>query len=362
MSASVELLTDTPAGPVQVTSPVPRATWWDVVGRDAAAQITQTPPWLDCLCATGAYRDAGRLYEFEGGGKLVLPLVGRRQRPRWLDEEESWPGGEWGIGGPVFSPGVGETEARAMFDDLARRPANKVGVWFRPGDDALWARSAPAGFRVQPNTAHVLDLEGGFGTVWERRFHQGVRRGVRRAERSDLEVEVDRDGRLVPDFYQLFEQSIPRWAKQDHEPLALARWRRMRIFPPSRLETIAARLGPSCTIWMARRGGEPAAAIVVLRHGGHALYWRGAMNRELAHPARASHLLHRLAIEDACAAGCEQYDMGVSVQGSTLRRFKESFGTDAVPSPRYYRERLPFRAPRRGLRWAVLRAVRFRGT
>lgn len=361
MSASVVSLIDTPAGPLRVTTPAPRETWWELAGQDTAAQVTQTPAWLDCLCATGSYRDASRLYEFEDGRRLVLPLVGRRQRPRWLDEEESWPGGEWGIGGPVFPGGAGETEARAMFDDLARRPANRVGVWFRPGDDDLWARSAPAGFRVQPNTAQVLNLEGGFSTVWERRFHQSVRRGVRRAERSGLDVEVDRTGRLAPAFYQLFEQSIPRWARQDHEPLALARWRRMRIFPPRRLETIASQLGEACTIWMAWRAGEPAAAIVVLRHGGHDLYWRGAMNRELAHPTRASHLLHRLAIEDACTAGCRQYDMGTSLQGTTLRRFKDSFGTDNFSSPRYYRERLPVRAPKRGLRRAVLRAVRFQG-
>ncbi|MFF5979786.1 GNAT family N-acetyltransferase [Streptomyces olindensis] len=359
MSTSVVLI-PTPAGAVRVTTPAPRGTWRELAEADASTRVTQTPAWLDCVCATGPYRDASRLYEFEDGRRLLLPLVARRQRPSWLGEEESWPG-EWGIGGPVCPGPVGPTEARAVFDDLARRPANRIGVRFRPGDDEAWARSAPADFRSEPHTVHVLNLEGGFGTVWERRFHQGVRRGVRRAERSELEVEVDRTGRLVPVFYELFEQSIARWAKQQHEPLALARWRRKHVFPRHRLETVADRLGESCATWLAWRAGEPAAAIVVLRHGGQALFWRGAMNRELAHPTRANHLLQRLAIEDACAAGCRQYDMGGSLQGPSLARFKESFGTDALSSPRYVRERLPLYAADRGLRKAVRRAIRFQG-
>ncbi|MEW2612240.1 GNAT family N-acetyltransferase [Streptomyces sp. NPDC047880] len=359
MSGSAALLIDTRAGPVRVTTPAPRETWWELAEQDPATQVTQLPVWLDCICATGPYRDASRLYEFENGRQFVLPLAGRRKRPQWLGEEESWPG-EWGIGGPVCRGSVGSAEAEALFDDLARRPANRVGVWFRPGNDDVWARTAPDSFRLDQHTAHVLNLEGGFDTVWERRFHQGVRRGVRQAERCDIEVEVDRTGRLAPEFYHLFELSIPRWAGQQNEPLALARRRRTRVFPPRRLETVAARLGEDCAIYMARHAGEPAAAIVVLRHGNHALYWRGAMNRELAHPIRANHLLHRLAIEDACAAGCLQYDMGTSREGTTLRRFKDSFGTESTAAPRYFRERLPTSVPRRGLWWAVRRTIRFK--
>lgn len=359
MSASV-LLINTPAGDVQVTSPAPRQTWCRLTDEDAATRVTQTPAWLDCICATGPFRDASRLYEFEDGTRLLLPLVASRRRPLWLGEEESWPG-EWGIGGPVHPAAVDAAQARTVFDDLVRRPANRVSVRFRPGDDELWTHAASAGFDAEPQTTHVLNLEGGFTTVWERRFHQGVRRGVRRAEASDIEIEVDRTGRLVPAFYHLFEQSIPRWAEQQHEPLALARWRRKHVFPLRRLEAVATRLGESYALWMAWYAGEPAAAIVVLRHGDHALFWRGAMNRELAHPTRANHLLHRLAIEDVCTAGCRQYDMGGSLQGPSLARFKESFGTDGFSTCRCYRERLPFYAPHRGLRKAVRRAVRFQG-
>ncbi|GAA2629663.1 GNAT family N-acetyltransferase [Streptomyces vastus] len=359
MNAPAVLLINTPAGPAHVTAPAPRATWWELAGQDPDTHVSQTPAWLDCLCATAPYRDASRLYEFEDGRRLVLPLVRGRHRPERLDMEESWPA-DWGIGGPVSPGGVSSREARVVFDDLMRRPAFQVGVRFRPGGDDIWADAAPADFRSEPHMTQVLSLDGGFSTIWERRFHSGVRRQVRRAERSEVEVEVDRAGRLTPAFYHLYEESIVRWARQQHEPLPLARWRRTRGFPRRRLEAVAARFGESCAIWMAWSAGEPAAAIVVLRYGNHAKLWRGAMNRDLAHPVRAVPLLHRLAIEDACESGCRQYDMGESRPGSSLASFKAGFGADSFSSPRYYRERLPVSAAERRLRAAVKRLIRFR--
>lgn len=358
MNAPAVFLIDTPAGPAHVTTPAPRDIWWELAGQDVDTLVSQTPAWLDCLCATGPYRDTSRCYEFVDGRRLVLPLVGRRHRPERLDAEQSWPA-DWGVGGPVAPGGVSAEEARAVLDDLAQRPALHVGVRFRPGDDDVWARAASTGFRSEPHMIQVLGLDGGFDTVWNHRFHQGARRHVRRAERADIEVDVDRNGRLVPVFYDLYEQSILRWAEQQHEPRWLARWRRTRAFPQRRLGTVAARFGASCAIWTASRAGEPAAAIVVLRHGTHAKLWRAAMNRDLAHPVRAVPLLYRLAIEEACTAGCQWFDMGESRPGSSLAAFKRSFGAEEFTSPRYYRERLPVSQAARGLRTAVKRVIRF---
>ncbi|MGV9498482.1 GNAT family N-acetyltransferase [Streptomyces sp. NPDC003642] len=358
MNAPAELLIHTAAGPAHVTTPAPRDIWWDLVERDPDSHVTQTPTWLACLCASGPYGDASRLYTFGDGSRILLPLVRRLRHPPRLGAEESWPAG-WGIGGPVAPGGIGPQQARVLFDDLADRPVLRVGVRFRPGDTGTWQRAAPAGFRLEPHMTQVVDLDGGFDTVWRRRFHTRVRRDVRRAENSSLQVEVDRTGRLVPAFQYLYDQSIERWAGQQHEPLALARWRRRREFPGERLAVVAARFGADCAIWMAWRSGEPVASIVVLRHGPHAKFWRAAMNRELAHPVRATPLLNRLAIEEACEKGCRSYDMGESTPDSSLAHFKAGFGAVAHSSPRYSRERLPVSAAERGLRTAVKRVIRF---
>ncbi|MGW6645840.1 GNAT family N-acetyltransferase [Streptomyces iakyrus] len=358
MNTPAELLIDTVAGPAHVTTPAPHASWWDLAAQDPDTCVTQTPAWLDCLCATGPYRDASRLYEFPDGSRIVLPLVGRARRLRRLDAQESWPAG-WGIGGPVTPEGARPEQARAIFDDLARLPALRVGVRFRPQGAELWERAAPGAFRLEPHMTQAVDLDGGFGSLWQNRFHTRVRRDVKRAEKAHVDVEVDRSGRLVPVFQELYDQSIERWAAQQHEPLALARWRRRREFPTGRLAAVAARFGTSCAIWMARSAGEPAASIVVLRHGLHAKFWRAAMNRDVAHPVRATPLLYRLAIEEACEQGCRIFDLGESAPGSSLEHFKAGFGAVGRSSPRYWRERLPVSSAERGLRTAVKRVIRF---
>jgi hypothetical protein len=358
VNAPAELLIDTAACRAHLMTPAPRETWWELVAQDADSHVTQTPAWLDCVCATGRYQDASRLYTFDDGSRIVFPLVSRGHRPQWLDAQESWPAG-WGIGGPVAPGGVGPERARLVFDDLARRPALRVGVRFRPENTETWERAVPADFRQEPHMTQVVNLDGGFDTVWERRFRTRARRDVRRAERSGLDVEVDRTGRLVPVFRHLYDRSIERWASQQHEPLALARWRRTREFPSERLAAVAARFGEACAIWVAWHAGEPAASIVVLRNGRHSKFWRAAMDRELAHPVRATPLLVRLAIEEACEAGCRRYDMGESTPGSSLEHFKAGFGADNRSSPRYFRERLPVTAVEHGLRTAVKRLIRF---
>ncbi|MFF9070330.1 GNAT family N-acetyltransferase [Streptomyces sp. NPDC014891] len=360
MTAAEVLGQTTAAGPVRVASPAPREVWRRLAREDPATLVTQTPAWLDAICAAAPYEDASRLYSFAGGRRLLVPLVRGRGLPGRLLAEESWPS-RWGIGGPLAPAGTPDAEeALVVWRDLARRPALRTGLRLGPEADPVWASTAPPDFAAETLTTYVLDLGGGFDTVWERRFHGRARRDVRRGERSSVEVEVDREGRLVSEFYGLYEKSMLRWAEQQHEPRALARLRRSRAFPRRYLEAVADRFGTSCAVYLARVGGEPAAGAVVVSYGRQAKYWRGAMDRELAHPVRANFLLQRLAIEDACAEGRTAYVMGDSRPGSSLAHFKEGFGAEGLPSLRHRRERLPLTEADRLLRTAAKRLLRFR--
>jgi hypothetical protein len=100
-------------------------------------------------------------------------------------------------------------------------------------------------------------------------------------------------------FWDLYEKSIQRWSAVQHEPLWLTRWRTVRATPPGMLATVARQFGANFGIWVARSAGVPVAAIIVLRSGAYAKYWRGAMDKELATRVRANEFLHRLAIEEA---------------------------------------------------------------
>lgn len=341
-----------------MVSPAPRDLWEPVLASDPNAVASHTPAWLDFVCRAGSYEDASRLYELPGGRRLVLPMVRRRRLPGALASEASFPA-SWGMGGIVAAGGIRRSDAEAVFSDLANRGVIRTSVQPNPLDAEVFSAARPPGTVVVPRLAHVLALEGGFEWVWKERFTGSARTAVRKAERSGLTVERDMSGRLLPVLYELYERSLDRWAAQQHEPRALARWRGHRRDPRRKFELMAQALGEGCRIWVAWHEGRPAAAILVLQ-GPNAHYTRGMMDKEVAGPTRANFLLHRLAIEEACAAGCRHYHMGESGLSAPLAHFKTRFGAQPYPHAEYHIERLPITALDRNTRSVVKRLVGFR--
>jgi lipid II:glycine glycyltransferase (peptidoglycan interpeptide bridge formation enzyme) len=138
----------------------------------------------------------------------------------------------------------------------------------------------------------------------------------------------------------LYRNSVDRWAQERGNPLPLMRWLAQRRDPQSKFATVARRMGERCTVWIAWRGGEPLAGIFVLTRGPRATYWRGAMDKERVRGTGANELLHRYAIEAACADERQSYDFGL-YQTEELKRFKSTFGAREVPVDTYYFETLP---------------------
>jgi hypothetical protein len=343
---------------MQVISPAPRDVWAAVLASDPNALVFQMPNWVDCVCACGPYEDSSRLYELPGGRRVILPMVRRRDLPRSLTSEASLPR-TWSPGGIVASGGVRADDLVPVLGELAGRRVVRTSLRPGPLDANAWARARPADAAVVPRLAHVLDLEGGFERVWRKRFTGTTRTAVRKAKRAGLTVERDTSGRLIPVLYELFERSLERWARQQHEPLLLARWRRRHVDPVRKFEVMAQTLGDACRIWVASRDGRPAAAILVLQ-GGNASYIRGMMDKDLAGPTRANYLLHRLAIEEACEAGCRYYDMGETGASHSLAQFKTRFGARPYPYAEYHIERLPITAVESRARRLVKLMLRFR--
>jgi hypothetical protein len=343
---------------IQVTSPAPRELWRAALASDPDARVSQTPEWTDCICAFGRYDDASRLYELPGGRRLVLPLIRHRDLPGRFASEASLPAG-WEPCGIVAPGGLEVAEAVAVLRDLAGRAS--VRTTLRPGplQASVWAAARPPRAVVVPRLAHTLDLDGGFGRVWTERFTGAARTAVRKAQRSRITIERDTSGRLVPVVQKLYELSLDRWARQQHEPTRLARWRARRRDPARKLELITRMLGEACRLWVAWHDGRPAAAIAVLQTT-NASYARGMMDKELAGPTRANYLLHQLAIEEACDAGCRYYDMGESGASPSLAQFKTRFGARPRPHADYHLERLPLTALDRHARSVVKRLIGFR--
>jgi lipid II:glycine glycyltransferase (peptidoglycan interpeptide bridge formation enzyme) len=209
--------------------------------------------------------------------------------------------------------------------------------------DPAWAAAAPLASAQTSQLTHVLDLDGGADALWSG-YSSNVRRSIRRAQSSGLQVRRDPTGALWPVFDRLYRQSVQRWAQTAGRSRTVAGLHSRLSEPASRLRRVSAGLGPGCVVWAAFVDGEPAAAIVVLSSRTHALYWRGAMDRELAGRTHANALLHHLAITDALHRGQRHYSFGPSDEGSDLAVYKAKFGATPIRSAAYHLERLPITA------------------
>jgi Acetyltransferase (GNAT) domain len=350
-------------GAAGAVSPIPVDAWNEVFASAPDALPTQARPWLRCVCAVDGYEDASRLYRAPDGRRLVLPLVRGRALGPVLSARAALPAG-WGPGGLLGEGGVTRPDDIAMVvADLASLGAFTIRLRPDPSAARAWEDGMPAGVVREPAMAQTLSLEGGFDTVWRTRFRRDARNRVRRAERAEVTVERDDGDRLVPVFHRLYAMSVLRWARRDGDPRALARWRAARREPDRKLRTVASAADTGCRLYAAFRHGRPLAAIVVLFAPGVAAYWRGAMDEDLAGPVHANYLLHRVAIEDAAAAGCGAYHMGDSAPGSSLALFKSRFGAVEQHYSVYRIERAPLTRLRGTARGTVqiLRTMSLRG-
>ncbi|RFU22380.1 GNAT family N-acetyltransferase [Geodermatophilus marinus] len=350
----------TPVGPrrgaVRVTSPAPREVWAEVLASDPLALPTQTPAWTDWLCGTRGFTDRSRLYEFDDGRRLVLPLVARTRAGLVLSEE-SMPYG-FGYGGPLVAgcPVTG-SEAEAVLADLAGRRVLRSTLTPNPLTAGVWAATAPPGTVRVPFLCHVLDLAGGFPAVWSTRFRPDVRRKVRRAERQPLDVRLSTGARLVETFTALNRRTVDRWAEQRGRPPWIERLVERRRDRAGQLASALPALGAAVTGWTAHLDGEPVAAYVVLRAGEQAYFWMSAMDRELAGQTQAGALLQSLAIEEACRGGARWFHLGESDPGSGVARFKAGFGAAAIRYEALRFERLPLTAADERMRAVAARAT-----
>jgi Acetyltransferase (GNAT) domain len=342
---------------ISVVSPAPREVWDRLIAADPNSLPSQTPQWMDAICAVAGGRDASRLYETWDGRLLVLPLVRRAALGVPL-VEASLPYG-WGPGGIVTEGGLLLPEdIPAVFADLAGRRVPRVTVRPSPATASIWEQATPSAVVRRPHMAQTLDLRAGFAEVWQARFKSDTRTRVRRAEHSGVVVQSDDTGRLVPVFQELYRASVARWARQDGQPLVRARWRAARREPDSKLRTVSAAMGASCRVYVASIDGRPAAAIVVLFGATSAVYWRGAMDEQVTGKSCANYLLHCTAIKDACTAGCSAYHMGDSAPGSGLARFKSRFGAEESHYASYLVERLPLTPVTEAAQAAMVRTLR----
>jgi hypothetical protein len=335
-----------------------RRVWLRVAAADPALLPEQTPEWVDAICACGRYENATRLYSSADGRQFVFPLVRRRGLAGAGGRFNSFPAA-WGIGG-VVGEGLTGAVVAGIVDDLRSMRALTVTVRIDPRDDPYWNGVVGRGVVAVARRAHVMDLPSDSDAHYKA-LARSARKALRTAERHDVQVKVAADGSLLGDHYKLFMKSVERWARHQHEPLALAAWRARRRDPLEKLQEMSQHLASRMVTAIAYVDGLPAASSIVML-GPTARETRAAMDFDLAARPHASYAVQWATIEAARRFGSHTYNMGESGQSDGISFFKERFGAVAVEHSEYHIERLPLTSANRAIRSGVKRLIGFRDT
>ena len=216
-----------------------RTTWEQALAKTPGHLVTQTPQWLSAILDGSGWHDRTRIYERPQGRSLVLPLVGRGAGR--VAVGRSWPHG-WGSGGVLASDGRVTTEDLAVVtEDLRAGAAARVIVHPHPLQSG-WDDLGTGSHLHSRYLTHVLDLSSGRAGVWAG-YSKNVRRSIRRAESSGVEVVRDDQGALLPTFATLYGLSMLRWAQAKGRSTTVARLHGRVEEPRRRLQSIAAALG-----------------------------------------------------------------------------------------------------------------------
>lgn len=292
---------------INVINPVLDHRWKDFVGRHPRASVFHRPEWLKALARTYGYElfaltstaegrplDDGivfcRVSSWLTGTRLVsLPFADHCEP--LLNESCDF---------PEFIRWLGAECDRKRWKYVELRPLSPI--------------ANPRG--LHPSHVyyfHDLDLAPTVEQIFRRLHKDSIQRKIRRAEGRGIEYEVGRSKQLLRQFYQL--QLITR--------------RRHRAIPQPKswFENLVECMGDNLQIRVARKGGNPIAAILTLRHGATVVYKYGCSKQEFHHLGTMPFLFWRL-IEETKNSGGQRIDFGRSdLENQGLITFKEKFGT-----------------------------------
>lgn len=172
------------------------------------------------------------------------------------------------------------------------------------------------GLRTTTRHEHwLVDISMGADGLWKA-LDGNIRRQVRKARKNGLTAEIDRTGRLLDPFYDLFSRFVHGMGTP--------------AFGREFLENVRTAFPDGYNICMVWQDEEPLAGYFQFESGGVVTgMWGGAMPEFLS--LRPVYLGLWAVMEDAARRGFHCLDMGRSPAGSNASRFKGQWGGVSAP-------------------------------
>lgn len=295
------------SGDIIEIDPLLDTRWNEFVRKHPAASVFQTGPWLETLRRTYGY-EVSALTTSDSQGNIVSAVP--------FCHVNSWMTGRRIVALPFSDhcdPLVADSEELSLLVAALEQRAILEGcryVELRPRSSL-----SDSVFGLQEShryCLHRLDLRPGASEVFAGFHRDCIQRKIRRAQREKLVVDEGTTSAILAQFYEL-----------------VVRTRRRQGLPPQPLawfRNLIECLGPSASIRIANKNGQPLAGILTIKNNQCLTYKYGASD-ERYHSLGGMIYLFWIAIEDAINNGFVEFDMGRSeIDNAGLLAFKDRWG------------------------------------
>jgi hypothetical protein len=290
---------------VELIDPLNVPEWDREVLSHPEANIFHLSAWAKVLSASYGHKPLYLRFSREGRLAALLPIM----------EVKSFFTGVRGVSLPfsdfcsplIFDQAIG---IFPVLEEVIRLGVTRHWKYFETRSNALTADFSPAGERFY---GHELDLTPGRSSLLAG-LAPSVRRAIRKAENSNIQVEVTQTLESMFEFYRLHLETRRRHGVPP-QPLAFFGHIHREIIGPGNGFIVHARLNQT-----------PVASAVFFHAGTEALYKYGASNRQ-CQCYRANNLVMWKAIEHLCQLGFRRLLFGrTELANDGLRRFKRNWG------------------------------------
>jgi CelD/BcsL family acetyltransferase involved in cellulose biosynthesis len=297
---------------VQVISKISPERWDELVGRSADSTFFQTHTWAKILEHSFGFEIATRLYLFEDGKEVLLPLMKTFTRLGVFAEYVSMP---LAYGGFVSPSPPDERRVREI-----RRTFGPNEALFIGPHPLASAEYGAEGRKIDYYT-HILWLDGGFDHVWNNKVKKKRRNRCRKSEEMGVSVVEGSSLEAFQEYSSIYRRASALRGQISH-------------YPESLFTKMADAKCENIRLWLAKLGPQTIAGSIVFYDRQGLFNWSESTIAEYAHYHPASALVKHI-IEDACSRGFKYVDFGGSMgtDGQELegvRRHKESFGAERV--------------------------------
>lgn len=164
------------------------------------------------------------------------------------------------------------------------------------------------------NCTAIIDLQPGPDSIWRDRLRKKTRSAIRRSKKEPFTVSFGLHNQKA--FFNVFHKHMRDLGSPAHSP---------KFY-----DAIARHFNQAAEFGVVNDGNQVVAGALLFTLNSTAMNLHTVALRKYnrRHP---NYLLYWKMIERSCDRSCKQFDMGCSLEGSTLVRFKKHWGSKIIP-------------------------------